>query len=138
MADSHLARLGPPLLVGATAVGACAVVWIGDPTTPGGFLPLCPTKALLGVDCPGCGTLRMIYSLLHGDVLAAVRFNALALVGVGFLIVAYGTWTYGRVTGRTIRGWQHHRWAPTVALVAVAAWLLVRNLPFAPFTALRV
>nr|WP_099252456.1 DUF2752 domain-containing protein [Mycobacterium sp. shizuoka-1] len=124
--------------MGAVAAAACSAVWIGDPTTPGGFLPICPTKALLGVDCPGCGTLRMIYSLLHGDVLAAVRFNALALLAMGFLIVAYGTWTYGRVTGRAIRGWQHHRWAAQVALVAVVVWFVARNLPFPPFTNLRV
>ncbi|KAA0109631.1 DUF2752 domain-containing protein [Mycolicibacterium sp. P1-5] len=122
----------------ALAVGACAAVWIGDPTMPGGALPLCPTKALLGVDCPGCGTLRMIYSLHHGDVPAAIRFNALAMVAFGFLAVAYGTWTYGRATGRQIIGWQHHRWAPVVVLALVSVWFVVRNLPFAPFTALHV
>ena len=114
------------------------MVWIGDPTTPGGFLPLCPTKALLGIDCPGCGTLRMIYSLLHFDLLSAVRFNALAVVALGFLIVAFVVWTYGSVVGRKISGWQHHRWAATVTMVLVALWFVVRNLPFAPFTALRV
>ena len=137
-ADGRLARLGSPLVVGALAVGTCAAVWIADPTTPGGLLPVCPTKALLGVDCPGCGTLRMIYSLLHGDLLAAVRFNALGLVALGLLAVAYGTWTYGRAAGRQITGWQHHRWAPVIALALVSVWFVVRNLPFAPFTALRV
>ena len=131
-------RLGGPLLVGALAVGACAVIWVGDPTTPGGFLPVCPTKALLGIDCPGCGTLRMIYSLLHGDFLAAVRFNALALVALGFLIIAFLVWTYGQVVGRKIAGWQHHRWAAMATMVAVTVWFVVRNLPFEPFTALRV
>nr|WP_036347628.1 DUF2752 domain-containing protein [Mycolicibacterium aromaticivorans] len=126
------------MLVAALAAGVCAAVWIGDPTTPGGVLPVCPTKALLGVDCPGCGTLRMIYSLLHGDLLAAIQFNALALVGLGFLAVAYGTWTYGRVTGRQLTGWQHRRWAPFITLALVSVWFVIRNLPFAPFTALRV
>ena len=131
-------RLGGPLLVGALAAGACAVVWIGDPTTPGGFLPVCPTKALLGIDCPGCGTLRMIYSLLHFDFISAVRFNALAVVALAFLIVAFAVWTYGSIVGRKISGWQHHRWAATVTMVLVTLWFVVRNLPFAPFTALRV
>jgi hypothetical protein len=131
-------RLGGPLLVGAVAAGACAVIWFADPTTPGGFLPVCPTKALLGIDCPGCGTLRMIYSLLHFDFLAAVRFNALALVAVAFLFVAYGMWTYGRVIGRKVGGWQNHRWAAVVTMMLVTVWFVVRNLPFAPFTSLRV
>ena len=80
----------------------------------------------------------MIYSLLHGDFLAAVRFNALALVAVGFLIFAYLVWTYGQVVGRKISGWQHHRWAATVTMAVVTVWFVVRNLPFEPFTALRV
>ncbi|WP_370369095.1 DUF2752 domain-containing protein [Mycolicibacterium sp. CH28] len=133
-----LDRLGTPILVGALAIGTCAAVWIGDPTTPGGFLPVCPTKALLGVDCPGCGALRMLYSLMHGDVMSAVRFNALAVVALGFLAVAYATWTYGRATGRQVRSWQHHRWAVAVTLTAVSLWFVVRNLPFAPFVSLHV
>jgi hypothetical protein len=42
-----------------------------------------------GIDCPGCGALRMIYSLLHLDVAAAARFNALGLVAVTLLLWAY-------------------------------------------------
>lgn len=131
-------RLGAPVLVGALAAGSCAAIWIGDPTTPGGFLPVCPTKALLGIDCPGCGTLRMLYSLLHGDVVSAVGFNALAVVALGFLAVAYATWIYGRLVGQRITGWQHHRWSAIVTLVLVSVWFVVRNVPYPPFTALRV
>jgi len=80
----------------------------------------------------------MIYSLLHGDLSAAVHYNAVALVGLVFVLAAYATWTYGRFVGRTIIGWQHHRWAAAVTLVIVLTWLVLRNLPFAPFTALRV
>lgn len=80
----------------------------------------------------------MIYSLLHGDFMDAVRFNALALVAVAFLAVAFLVWTYGQVVGRRISGWQHHRWAATATMVAVTVWFVVRNLPFEPFTALRV
>ncbi|MCV7076144.1 MULTISPECIES: DUF2752 domain-containing protein [Mycobacterium] len=130
--------LGPPLLVAASTTLACAAIWLGDPTTPNGPLPVCPTKALLGIDCPGCGSLRMLYSLMHGNLLAAARFNALGLVAVGLLVWAYLTWTYGRLVGRRIRSWQHRRWAAVVALSLVLVWFVVRNLPFAPFTALFV
>jgi hypothetical protein len=130
--------LGAPLLVVTSAACVCAAVWVGDPTTPGGPLPLCPTKALLGIDCPGCGTARMLYSLMHGNLLAAARFNALGLVAAVLLVWAYLAWTYGRVTGRQIRSWQHHRWAAVVALSLVAVWFVVRNIPFPPFSALYV
>jgi len=101
-------------------------------------MPVCPTKALLGIDCPGCGSARMLYSLMHGHVLAAARFNALGLVALALLVWAYVAWTYGRLTGRRIRSWQHQRWAATVTLSLVAAWFVLRNIPFAPFTELHV
>lgn len=130
--------LAAPLVVAASTTLVCAAIWVGDPTTPGGPLPVCPTKALLGIDCPGCGSLRMLYSLIHGNLLAAARFNALGLAAVVLLVWAYLAWTYGRVVGRRIRGWQHHRWSAVVTLSLVVAWFVVRNIPVAPFSALYV
>ena len=127
-----------PLGVAALAIVACAVIWFADPTTPGGLLPPCPTKTLLGIDCPGCGSLRMLYSLMHGDLSAALRYNAVGMVAVVLLVIAYGTWTYGLVRGRPVRGWQHWRWSPAVALIVTVAWFIVRNLNFGPFPALYV
>jgi hypothetical protein len=130
--------LGAPLMVAASAILVCAATWVGDPTTPGGPLPVCPTKALLGIDCPGCGSLRMLYSLLHGNVMAAARFNAVGLVAVVLLVWAYLVWTYGRISGRRLRSWQHQRWSAMVALSVVVVWFVVRNIPFAPFSGLYV
>lgn len=134
----HLRSLASPLAVAAAAAGGCAVIWMANPTVPGGFLPVCPTKALLGIDCPGCGSLRMIYSLLHLDVESAIRFNALGVVAVLLLVWAYAIWVYGRVAGRRIRSWQHLRWSAPAALVLTLAWFVVRNLDFGPFPALHV
>jgi hypothetical protein len=75
---------------------------------------------------------------MHGNVSAAAKFNALALVALVLMVWAYVAWTYGRLTGRRVRGWQHHRWSAMVTLVLVAAWFVVRNIPFAPFNALYV
>jgi Protein of unknown function (DUF2752) len=130
--------MAAPLGVAAVAAGGCAVVWLANPTVPGGILPVCPTKALLGIDCPGCGSLRMIYSLLHFDLAGALRYNALGLVAVGLLLWAFGAWTYGRLAGRQVRSWQHLRWAAPVALALTLVWFVVRNLGFEPFTALYV
>jgi hypothetical protein len=130
--------MGAPLVVAASAACVCAAVWVGDPTTPGGPLPLCPTKALLGIDCPGCGAARMIYSLLHGNLLAAARYNALGLAALVLLAWAYAAWTYGRATGRRVRGWQHNRWAAPVTLALVSVWFVLRNIPFPPFSGLYV
>jgi hypothetical protein len=134
----HARSLAAPLGVAAVAAGGCALVWLADPTVPGGILPVCPTKALLGIDCPGCGSLRMIYSLLHLDVTAALRYNAVGMVAVLLLVWAYAAWTYGRVAGRRVLSWQHMRWSAPAALAVTLAWFVVRNLGFGPFPALYV
>ncbi|WP_370947927.1 DUF2752 domain-containing protein [Amycolatopsis sp. cg5] len=130
--------LAPPLAVVAAGGVCCAAVLIGDPTTPGGPLPVCPTKALLGITCPGCGGMRMLYSLLHGDIPAALHYNALTFL-MGLLFVwSTAAWAVGRLRGRWVNSWLHWRWTPLAFGVAFALWFVVRNLPFAPFTALRV
>jgi hypothetical protein len=134
----HARSLAAPLGVAAVAAGGCALIWLADPTVPGGILPVCPTKALLGIDCPGCGSLRMIYSLLHLDVTAALRYNAVGMVAVLLLVWAYAVWTYGRVAGRRVLSWQHMRWSAPAALAVTLTWFVVRNLGFGPFPALYV
>lgn len=135
---SALLRLRAPFAVAAAAALVCVAVWFGDPTTPGGPLLVCPTKLLLGIDCPGCGTLRMLYSVLHGDLLAAVKFNALALAALGLSLFAYVAWSYGLLRGRPMLRLPDYRWATPVAVFLLAAWFVVRNIPFGPFPALRV
>lgn len=127
-----------PVAVAVAAGGACALVWAGNPTVPGGPIPVCPTKALFGIDCPGCGSLRMLYSLMHADVPTALRYNAVGLVALVLLVWAYGAWAYGRVARRRVWSWQQHRWAALVALAVVCVWSVIRNLPIAPFNSLYV
>ena len=80
----------------------------------------------------------MLYSLLHGDLATALRFNAFGLVAVLFLLWAYMAWSYGCALNRKISSWQHHPWMPGILLAGVAIWLVIRNLPFAQFSGLRV
>ena len=62
-----------PLAAGVAAVGA---VWYFDPSKVT-FLPVCPMLQLTGLACPGCGLTRGFHALFHGDLLAALDFNAL-------------------------------------------------------------
>ena len=128
----------PPLAIAAGGVCVCAVVAWGNPTVPGGPLPVCPTKALLGIDCPGCGGMRMVYSLLHLDLPAAIHYNALGLVGLVVAALSYGVWVWNRATGASVRQWYETRYAARIALVLVVGWVIVRNVPYPPFTRLYV
>jgi hypothetical protein len=80
----------------------------------------------------------MVYSLLHGDLPTAVHFNAVALVALPLLGWAWAAWALARWRGSRVPSFLHHRWAPAVTLAVVLVWFVVRNIPFEPFTALRV
>src|SRR5258705_13355631 len=64
------------VLLGATALGVGAVVFFFNPSTHR-FYPVCMFHALTGLNCPGCGMTRALYSLLHGNLMAALKDNAL-------------------------------------------------------------
>lgn len=130
--------LAPPAAVIAGLGVCCAAVWLGDPTTPGGPLPVCPTKYLFGIDCPGCGGMRMAYSLMHGDFAGALHYNAVSLVFLVLLAWSGAAWTLGRLRGRAVRSWLHWRRTPLVVGIVFCLWFVVRNLPFPPFTGLFV
>ena len=55
-----------------------------DPSQSG-FFPRCVFHELTGYKCPGCGTQRAVHALLHGDVAAALRYNAILLIAVPWI-----------------------------------------------------
>jgi len=70
------------LLYSILALGFAAVlvaVYFIDPSE-GGIFPPCPTHYITHYYCPGCGTLRALHALVHGDFKEAFSQNALAIV----------------------------------------------------------
>lgn len=59
----------------ATAVAATVVYLLFDPAQSALF-PRCPFLVITGFKCPGCGSQRVIHSLLSGDIAAAWHYNA--------------------------------------------------------------
>jgi hypothetical protein len=122
-----------PLLVGAGGLLACGYVYAADPSQPGGFYPPCPTKVFTGLDCPFCGGLRATHSLLHGDVAAAIDYNALVVLVVLPLTVAlFIGWSVQRWRGRPFTvsvPW----WVTTAAVTAAIGFTVVRNVPGMPW-----
>ncbi len=103
-----------------------------DPATSGMFPP-CPLRYLTGWYCPGCGSLRAMHQLLHGNLYAAWALNPLTVLLLPFL--AYGVASYALFE---IRG-QHlpQLFLPALWIRALCAVIILfgitRNLPFHPF-----
>jgi hypothetical protein len=91
------------LLLGAMA-GLLAIA-LKDPRTHG-LGVLCPSRRFLGIYCPGCGTTRATYDLLHGEFARAFRSNPLfVILGAPLVAVFIGSlgWTVLRAERLALR-----------------------------------
>jgi len=129
-------RLAGPvgtLLALGTATALIAVI---DPHTPGTY-PVCPTQALFGIDCPGCGGLRATHDLAQGDVLGAAGHNLLFVLSVPIILVvlARSLWLawHGRVPQQMAA--TRARVLVILAVVVVILFSVIRNLPGVEFLA---
>jgi len=98
-----------------------------------GFFPLCPFRALTGLNCPGCGTTRSLHQLLHGNLTDAFKLNPLVVIALPFLFWALVRYTNSAITGGPPRSTNlrpQYVW-PVVGLV-ISFWIF-RNTPFYPF-----
>lgn len=113
------------VLAGATA----AVTWVAavDPEQPGHY-PTCPFLALTDLYCPGCGSLRAVHALAHGDVGTAVERNVLTVAAVPVLAVAWLLWVRRTVTGRARSARAFPARAIWALLGVVVAFWVLRNL----------
>ena len=103
-----------------------------------GGSPTCLLKLTTGFCCPGCGGTRAAWYLLHGNIPAAARHHAIFTFAVPFLLYMYVAWA-----GRRLFGWKLPQLTVTpramVVLLSIwGAWSVLRNLPWAPFTAFYV
>jgi hypothetical protein len=131
---SDITRIGSPALktlllaAGIFIFGAVGVVifFAFDPTQVAIFPP-CLFHQLTGLDCPGCGAQRALHQLLHGDLLAALRLNAMFVVSLPLAAWFGLRWLLRGEPPRLVTKWF---W------FYLAAWILfgvLRNLPFPIF-----
>ena len=122
-ARQKMLALGLFLLAAATA---CVVVLKFPPgSSAAQRLPKCLFHEWTGLYCPGCGGTRALYALLHGDLKTSLHENLL-LIPAGLTAAALIAFP-GIVLRRPV----------AVAIIAVVVgFAVLRNIPYAPFTAL--
>ena len=91
------------------------------------FMPQCVFHHLTGLQCMGCGSQRVIHSLLHGDLKGAFQANALVTLSLPFIFfliwleiyrVKYSR-LYAKVFSSSVI------WSIGIIL---ALWFLIRNI----------
>jgi hypothetical protein len=119
-------------VAGAAGIGIL-LLRIFDPATSGVFPP-CPVLYLTGWYCPGCGSLRAIHELLHGNLWAAWAMNPLTVILMPFLIYGLLSSMLHEIRGRGLP----QPFIPAMWIRALCVMIILfgiaRNLPLHPFS----
>jgi len=121
-------RVGRLTALSAAAVATTYLALV-DPSA-GGAYPVCPSRLLLGIDCPACGGLRGTHDLLHGHLGEALDHNLLLPAILAVLGTAFALWSLP-LLGRQARALVVPRWAAVTAAAVAVAFTVLRNLPVA-------
>lgn len=120
------------LLSAAVAIVA-TVLYLFDPAVVT-IYPPSSSRLLLGIYCPGCGTLRGLHQLLHGNLGKAFGFNPLMVLLLPYLVYTY--LHYG-IPVFTRRKSQPLFVPPTLIrglLSVILIYWFLRNMPFPIFS----
>jgi hypothetical protein len=121
-------------LAGVSAAIAFVAVFLYN-ISPGGsgLCPPCPFHALTGLHCPGCGTLRGLHQILHGNLIAAMGLNPLMVLSLPYLGFAYVSLWSKALRNKPLS----NRRIPAVWLwalfAAIILFAIARNIPAYPF-----
>lgn len=118
-----------PVTAGCVGIAAVALLHVRDPHIEGSY-GVCPSYALLGVYCPGCGGMRAVHNLTDGRILDSLHSNLIALP----LLIAFALW----VVDWAVRSWRGQpmrqlsiSWFTMwTLLVALAGYTVLRNTPW--------
>jgi hypothetical protein len=105
-----------------------------NPASPANqFFPKCPFRLLTGMQCPGCGSTRACYQLLHLHPVAAFKLNPLFMLTLPFIVYGFLGYTKSAISGRP----QRRLFIPSFYLwswlVLMIFFWIFRNTPWYPF-----
>jgi hypothetical protein len=117
----------------SAVIVASVILYLFDPSQPG-IYPSSPFRLLTGLYCPGCGTLRGLHQLLHGNLIKAFDYNPLMVLTLPYLIYSFISYTSPVILNVKIPQMSiKAEWIWWLLKIVLAYWVL-RNIPFAPFS----
>jgi Protein of unknown function (DUF2752) len=113
--------------LGLLGAGAVLVLFLYNPAKFG-FYPECYLYRTTGLLCPGCGSLRALYQLLHGHLLRALHDNILLVFSLPLLIWGTARYLLARLRNLPVP-FRVRPWLVWCAVAVMVAFGIVRNLP---------
>lgn len=121
-------KIGIGVATSIVLVVALYVFYSFDPEKQS-FFPKCPFLLLTGYECPGCGSQRAIHSLLHLDILAALKYNAFMIVALPYILLGgYFEYFGGKQRFPSLEKVLFGRWAALFLLTFILVYWVVRNM----------
>ncbi|MBR5639700.1 MAG: DUF2752 domain-containing protein [Muribaculaceae bacterium] len=123
MSKKRAVKIGVILLL--LIVAAFFYFSINPATTK--YMPRCVFLTLTGYKCAGCGSQRALHSLLHGNVLDALRYNTFFVLAIP-LIVIYLLNDYTKLIPSKVDEVITHHYTIIAIGIIVVLWWVFRNI----------
>ena len=121
------------LVVALLATAVAGVVFYLFNPSQYNFYPRCAMYTLTGLYCPGCGSQRALYYLVHGHLAAALRCNLLLMLSLPFAAVYAARWAVRWVTGEALPRFAPSNRAILLFGAVLVVFTILRNIHLAPF-----
>ena len=126
------------LLVSAIGISIAGILFLYYKFDPAEniLFPKCIFHTVTGLECPGCGSQRAIHQILSGNIVEALKYNALVVAAIPYLFLWAGLHLWEKLTKnsklkeriRSIYGILYHDKAVYIILSVVIIFWIVRNL----------
>lgn len=97
------------------------------------WIPCCPFYWATGLYCSGCGTLRGLHELFHGNVVRAAKYNIMVFVLVPVAIGVLTSEVAILLRGRPLSLWRCSARECRILVVVLVLHFVLRNIPVYPF-----
>ncbi len=115
------------LFAAPLALVACLVLFKFNPTQYA-FYPRCTLYAVTGIYCPGCGCLRAVHQLTHGEILTALHSNVLFVLGLPLLALDCFQYFYRRATVGYAQLWITRPTVFKISIAVIVLFTVLRNI----------
>ncbi|MDR1964896.1 MAG: DUF2752 domain-containing protein [Planctomycetaceae bacterium] len=100
------------------------------------LMPRCPFHVLTGLYCPGCGSLRAMYYLLHGHFSVSFRYQPLLVPFLLVILFVGGKRIYEIYNNSTV-SFKHELLFYKIFLLVICLFFVMRNIPLDSLNRLR-
>ncbi|WP_346753238.1 DUF2752 domain-containing protein [Splendidivirga corallicola] len=121
-------KYGPPIIIVILVV----LYFTINPSNSDIF-PSCPFHKITGYYCPGCGSQRAFYQLLHLNPIASLKYNPLLIAGFIVLIYNLSIRLVNRFRTKKIRNLLHLPKTPLIIAGVIIVFWIARNIDYPGF-----